>query len=247
IFYNQNSHMREIKKLEAEVSRQERLSQLGNLAATVAHEIRNPLNSISVGLQRLKAEFRPTEDEEQYLRFIELMRGEVRRLNAIVEEFLSLARPLELKAEPVKVDELLQELALLAGNDAGPAKVQIQVVTSDQLPPLRADRNYLKQLLLNLILNGIQAMPDGGTLTLEARPSGTGLVLTVADTGTGIAPAALEHIFEPYFTTKANGSGLGLAIARRIAEAHGGTITVGSEMRQGSRFQVSLPLGGPQR
>lgn len=246
IFYNQHTHMREIKKLEAEVSRQERLSQLGNLAATVAHEIRNPLNSISVGLQRLRAEFRPTEDEEQYLRFIELMRGEVRRLNAIVEEFLSLARPLELKAEPVKVDELLQEIALLAGNDAGPAKVQIQVVTSDQLPPLRADRNYLKQLLLNLILNGIQAMPDGGTLTLEARPSGTGLVLAVADTGTGIAPAVLEHIFEPYFTTKANGSGLGLAIARRIAEAHGGTITVGSDMRQGSRFQVSLPLGGPE-
>ena len=137
----------------------ERLSQLGNLAATVAHEIRNPLNSISVGLQRLKAEFHPTDDEEQYLRFIELMRGEVQRLNAIVEEFLSLARPLDLKPETVKVDELLQELALLAVNDAEPAKVQIRIVTPDDMPSLRADRNYLKQLLLNLILNGIQAMP----------------------------------------------------------------------------------------
>ncbi|MBI2358741.1 MAG: hypothetical protein HYV04_07505 [Deltaproteobacteria bacterium] len=242
IFYNQHTHMREIKKLEAEVLRQERLSQLGNLAATVAHEIRNPLNSISVGLQRLKAEFHPTKDEEQYLRFIGLMRGEVQRLNEIVEQFLSLARPLELKLEPVKIDELLQELALLAGNDAGQAKAQIQVVTPDQLPRLRADRNYLKQLLLNLILNGIQAMPDGGALTLEARPEDTKLVLTVADTGTGIAPAVLERIFEPYFTTKANGSGLGLAIARRIAEAHGGTITVGSGVGQGSRFEVSLPL-----
>lgn len=247
IFYNQNSHMREIKKLEAEVSRQERLSQLGNLAATVAHEIRNPLNSISVGLQRLKAEFRPTEDEGQYLRFIELMRGEVQRLNTIVEEFLSLARPLELKPEAVKLDELLQELALLAENDGGPARVQIQVVTSDPLPPLRADRNHLKQLLLNLVLNGIQAMPDGGTLTLEARPSGTHLVLTVADTGTGMAPAILERIFEPYFTTKTNGSGLGLAIARRIVEAHGGTIAVWSHAGEGSRFQVSLPFGGPER
>jgi signal transduction histidine kinase len=246
IFYNQNSHIRQIEKLEAEVSRQERLSQLGNLAATVAHEIRNPLNSISIGLQRLKAEFRPTEDQEQYLRFIELMRGEVQRLNSIVEEFLSLARPLELKPEAVKVEEVLQELALLAANDADPAKVRIQVVTPDPLPPLRADRNYLKQLLLNLILNGIQAMPDGGTLTLEARPSSDGLVLGVADTGIGMPPEVLERVFEPYFTTKSNGSGLGLAIARRIAEAHGGTIEIKSHPGQGSRFQITLPLGGPQ-
>ena len=246
IFYNQHSHMREIKALEAEVSRQERLSQLGNLAATVAHEIRNPLNSISMGLQRLKAEFHPTQDENQYLRFIEIMRGEVQRLNAIVEEFLSLARPLDLKPAPVQVDELLQELTLLAENNADPAKVEIRIVTPPNLPPLRADRNYLKQVLLNLTLNGIQAMPDGGTLTLEARTSGKNFLLTVADTGTGMAPEVLARIFEPYFTTKTNGSGLGLAIARRIVVAHGGTISVGSEADRGSQFRVSLPLNGPE-
>jgi two-component system sensor histidine kinase HydH len=246
IFYNQHSHIREIKALEAEVSRQERLSQLGNLAATVAHEIRNPLNSISMGLQRLKAEFHPTQDENQYLRFIELMRGEVQRLNAIVEEFLSLARPLDLKPAAVQVDELFQELTLLAENNADPAKVEIRIVTPPNLPPLRADRNYLKQVLLNLILNGIQAMPDGGTLTLEARTSGKNFLLTVADTGTGMAPEVLARIFEPYFTTKTNGSGLGLAIARRIVLAHGGTISVGSEADRGSQFRVSLPLNGPE-
>jgi signal transduction histidine kinase len=244
IFYNQHSNMKEIKALEAEVTRREHLSALGNLAATVAHEIRNPLNAISMGLQRLKAEFHPAQDEDQYSHFLELIRGEVQRLNSIVEQFLSLARPLDLKQEEVRIEELLQELGMLAGSDAKLSKVQIKVVASPDLPPIRVDRNYFKQLLLNLMLNGIQAMPDGGTLTLEAETSRGNLDLSVADTGVGIAKEALPRIFEPYFTTKANGSGLGLAIARRIVEAHGGRITAESEVGRGSRFQVSIPLTG---
>ncbi|HEX9880621.1 MAG TPA: ATP-binding protein [Candidatus Binatia bacterium] len=247
IFYNQNSHIREIESLEAEVARRENLSALGNLAATVAHEVRNPLNAISMGLQRLKAEFRPTEDEEQYSRFIELMRGEVHRLNSIVEQFLSLARPLELKLQPVRMDELLQELALFTGGDARSSKVEIRVEAPSDLPSVRADRDYLKQLLLNLILNGIQAMPKGGSLTLEAGTSRRELVLTVADTGRGIPTETLERIFEPYYTTKSKGSGLGLSIARRIAEAHAGTLAVESEVGRGSRFTVRLPVGGPAK
>ena len=246
IFYNQHSHIKEIKLLEAQVARQEHLSALGNLAATVAHEIRNPLNAISMGLQRLKSEFRPTQDEQEYSRFIELMRQEVQRLNSIVEQFLSLARPLKLKPEELRIDKLLEELALLAGSDAGAANVQIKVDAPSDLSSVRADRNYLKQVLLNLILNGIQAMPGGGTLTLAARTSRADLLLTVADTGAGIEPRLLGRIFEPYFTTKNNGSGLGLAIARRIVEAHGGQINIESEVGQGSRFHISVPLAGPE-
>ena len=246
IFYNQHSHIKEIKLLEAQVARQEHLSALGNLAATVAHEIRNPLNAISMGLQRLKSEFRPTQDEQEYSRFIELMRQEVQRLNSIVEQFLSLARPLKLKPEELRIDKLLEELALLAGSDAGAANVQIKVDAPSDLSSVRADRNYLKQVLLNLILNGIQAMAGGGTLTLAARTSQADLLLTVADTGAGIEPRLLARIFEPYFTTKSNGSGLGLAIARRIVEAHGGQINIESEVGQGSRFHISVPLAGPE-
>ena len=242
ILYNQRFHMQEIKALEAEVDRREHLSMMGHLAATVAHEVRNPLNAISMGLQRLKAEFQPTQDEGEYSRFIELMRGEVHRLNGIVEEFLTLARPLTMKPGLVKVDQLLTELTTLTDSDAAASGVEINVVNHEPRPVVKADPDYLKQVLLNLILNGLQAMPEGGTLTIETAVRDGKMRLTVSDTGVGIEPENLARIFEPYFTTKTDGSGLGLAIARRIVEGHGGTIDVTSRAGNGSRFEIVLPL-----
>ena len=244
ILHNQRSHLQEVKALEIEVLQRERLSALGNLAATVAHEVRNPLNAISMGLQRLKTEFRPTQDEDEYSHLTRLMLEEVHRLNSIVEQFLSLARPLEIKREELRLQDILKELAALEEGNAKQSKTQIRVVVPPDLPLLKADREYLRQTLLNLILNGLQAMPDGGTLTLEANTSNGNLLITVTDTGVGIPQENLRRIFDPYFTTKAKGSGLGLAIARRIVEAHGGTIAVSSEADQGCRFRISLPIHG---
>jgi signal transduction histidine kinase len=244
IFHNQNTHMIEVKALEAEVLHRERLSALGNLAAAVAHEVRNPLNTISIGLQRLKVEFQPTQDEDEYSRLTKLMLGEVHRLNSIVEQFLSLARPLEIKPEELAAQDVLNELATLVEAEGRQSKVQIRVVAPLSLPPLKADREYLRQSLLNLTLNSLQAMPEGGTLTLEAKTSNGNFLISVTDTGTGIAPENRNRIFEPYFTTKAKGSGLGLAITRRIVEAHGGTITVTNEAHGGCRFLISLPING---
>jgi two-component system sensor histidine kinase HydH len=246
IFHNQHLHLQEVKALEIEVLHRERLSALGNLAATVAHEIRNPLNAISMGLQRLKVEFHPTDDQEDYSLLTELMLGEVHRLNSIVEQFLSLARPLEIKPEPLRVQDVLNEVATLVEGEAQQSKVRIRVVVSLTLPPLKADREYLRQTLLNLILNGIQAMPEGGTLTLAASKSNGNFLISVTDTGTGIAPENRTRIFEPYFTTKAKGTGLGLAVSRRIVEAHGGTITAANESGGGCRFVISLPLNGAE-
>ena len=244
IFHNQHTHMLEVKALEAEVLQRERLSALGNLAAAVAHEVRNPLNAISMGLQRLKVEFHPTDDQEDYSHLTGLMLGEVHRLNSIVEQFLSLARPLEIKPEELSVQDVLNEVAALVEGEAQQSKVQIRVVASSTLPPLKADREYFRQTLLNLILNSLQAMPEGGTLTLEAKTSNGNFLIAVTDTGTGITAENQRRIFEPYFTTKPKGTGLGLAISRRIIEAHGGTITVFSKAGQGARFQISFPMNG---
>jgi signal transduction histidine kinase len=244
IFHNQNLHLQEVKALEIEVLHRERLSALGNMAATIAHEVRNPLNAISMGLQRLKVEFQPTGDQEDYSRLTELVLGEVHRLNSIVEQFLSLARPLEIKPEELSVQDVLNELATLVEGEAQRSKVQIRVVAPLTLPPLKADPKYLRQSLLNLILNGLQAMPEGGTLTLEAKKSNGNFLISVTDTGTGIAPEHRSRIFEPYFTTKAKGSGLGLAITRRIVEAHRGTVTVTNKADGGCRFLISLPING---
>jgi len=244
IFHNQHTHLLEVQALETEVLHRERLSALGNLAAAVAHEIRNPLNAISMGLQRLKKEFQPTDDREDYSHLTQLMLGEVHRLNSIVEQFLSLARPVEIKAEALPVQEILKELAALEESHAAQSNVRIQVIAAPHLPALNADPGHITQVLLNLMLNGLQAMPHGGTLTLEAKASSGNLLIAVTDTGTGIAPENLSRIFEPYFTTKAQGSGLGLAISRRMIEAHGGTITAANESGGGCRFEISLPLKG---
>jgi signal transduction histidine kinase len=242
IFYAQQRHLGELRALEASSARRARLAALGDVAAAFAHEVRNPLNAVSMGLQRLRAEFTP-EPGEEYARFVDLMQGEVRRLNAIVEQFIALARPLPLKPAPLQLEELLRELAALVEAEARQANVTVRVVGAAGLPPVVADRDHLKQVLLNLMLNAVQAMTAGGALSLEAEGARDAVTVTVADTGPGIAPEALPRIFDPYFTTKPGGLGLGLTIARRIVEAHGGTLAVESEPGRGSRFRVSLPLG----
>lgn len=242
IFYIQQRHLHDVRSLEAEVERRDRLSALGNLAAVVGHEVRNPLNAIGVGLQRLRGEFRPADNEAEFMRFVDLMQGEVKRLNGIVEEFLSLARPVSLKRETVRIEALLRDVAALVVADAEGRRVQVALDVPSDLPPVQLDRDQIKQVLLNLVLNGLEAMPRGGTLTIAASVSQQSLILTIGDTGDGVSPDLLRRIFEPYVTTKAKGMGLGLTIARRIIEAHGGRIEVESRSGEGTRFTISLPV-----
>jgi signal transduction histidine kinase len=242
IFYVQQRHLREVRALEAQVEQRERLSSLGNLAAAVGHEVRNPLNAISMGLQRLRAEFRPAGNDEEFGRFVELMQGEVKRLNGIVEEFLSLARPIPLKPVSADVGELLREVAALVEADAASRRVRITVKVLTRLPQAMLDRDQMKQVLLNLIRNGIEAMPGGGELGMAASSQRDSLNLIVEDEGEGVPADLLPRIFEPYVTSKAKGLGLGLAIAKRIVEAHGGRIEAESSRERGSRFTITLPL-----
>lgn len=241
IFFVQQRQLRERRALEAEMARRERLAALGDVAAAFAHEVRNPLNAVSVGLQRLRAEFAP-EPAAEYTRFVEVMQGEVRRLNAIVEQFITLARPMPLRLARVDAAELCRELGALLEPQAAQAGLTLRLAVPAALPAVTADRDHLKQVLLNLAVNAVQATPAGGAVTLEARADRDRLTLAVADTGPGIQPEVLSRIFDPYFTTKPGGLGLGLTIARRIVEAHGGTLEVDSRPGQGTRARVSLPL-----
>jgi signal transduction histidine kinase len=241
IFWVQQRHLRDVRRLEGEIAHRERLAALGDVAAAFAHEVRNPLNAVSMGLQRLRAEFAP-EPAAEYARFVALMQGEVRRLNATVEQFIALARPLPIKRAAFSAGDLIREVGDLVEGDARAAGVSVRVTVPDGLRELTADRDHVKQVLLNLVLNAVQAMAQGGgTVSLGAERTRGGTVLTVDDTGPGIPPDVRGRLFDPYFTTKRAGLGLGLTIARRIAEAHGGSLDVTSRPGAGAHFRLTLP------
>ncbi len=262
IFWIQARHLAERRALEAVVAREQRLSAVGNLAAGVAHEIRNPLNAISIGLQRLRKEFAPSEsrDRTEYVRFTEIMQAEVGRLNTIVDRFLALARPSRLTLTEEPLAAVLEELLALLSSQA--SAQQIQIVTDLQLDRarVRMDRQQLTHAFMNMLLNAIQAMPDGGTLAVQAAvlpPEGAGVTgrhpagptrprrmarIAVSDSGPGIPAEHLDRIFEPYFTTKEGGTGLGLALAHKIVQEHEGSIKVESRRGSGATFVVMLPV-----
>ena len=240
------------------MANEQRLSAVGNLAAGVAHEIRNPLNAISIGLQRLRMEFAPAEPEArvEYGRFTEIIQAEVGRLNTIVQQFLSLARPSRLTLTEEPMAPILEELLTLLSSQA--SAQQIRIVSELELggARIRMDRQQLLHAFMNVLLNAVQAMPDGGTLTVRARATSnverrtsdstirnpqSAIVIEVEDTGPGIPPEHRDRIFEPYFTTKEGGTGLGLALAYKIFQEHDGSITVESRVGSGATFLIMLP------
>ncbi len=232
--------LREIRLLQAEVRRQERLAALGTMAAGVAHEIRNPLSAIK-GLARFFSDGSAPDSEEA--RVAGIMTNEVRRLDKVVGDLLDLARPDALNIRNVRIGDVFANVGAMIGADGTFSGVTLQVDAPDDLPPVELDADRMTQVLLNLSLNAAQAMPEGGLLALRARLD-TGadmLALEVEDSGTGIDARDLPHIFRPYYTTKAKGTGLGLALALKIIEAHDGEVDVQSRPGR-TVFTVRLPL-----
>ena len=254
IFWIQARHLAERRRLEAVVEREQRLSAMGNLAAGVAHEIKNPLNAISIGLQRLRMEFAPPESEarQEYARFTRIIEAEVARLNTIVNQFLTLARPLRLTLADEPLASILKELLTLLSPQASAQGVTIADGLHADGVRVRVDRQQITQAIMNVLLNALQAMPKGGTLTVQAdvvAPSAPGLGgagkvarIAIADTGPGIPPENRDRIFEPYFTTKEGGTGLGLALAHRIVVEHRGAIRAETAPGGGAHFVIDLPL-----
>jgi signal transduction histidine kinase len=228
-----------------------KLAALGRLMAGVAHEVKNPLNAMTIHLELLKQKLSAVREpitvpagagparSVDLSKHVAVIADEIRRLDQVVIGFLKFARPDELKLQPVRLDTLLSDVVTTATPEAERRNVTVKVDCPPTLPPINADPGMLRQALLNLALNGCQAMPDGGTLKIACRPTPRGRVeIDVEDTGVGIPPEDLGRIFDLYFTTKDRGSGIGLSMVYRIVQLHDGEVEVQSTPGMGTRFRL---------
>lgn len=232
------------RALEAEerVRESERMAYVGQLAGGLAHEIKNPLNALSVNLQLLMEDWNGAAPDPapKVARRIETLQHETERLAGVLDDFLRFVRGYDMDLAETDLKDMLDETLDFFAPEAEQNGVALRRVLED-IPPLHLDARLLKQAVFNLLVNARQAMPEGGEIFVQASCRNGEAMVHVTDTGTGIPPEEMESIFRPYFSTKAGGTGLGLPTARRIIEEHGGSVRVQSEPGKGSRFTIALP------
>lgn len=230
----------EIKSLKREIERNQRLASIGKLAAGVAHEIRNPLSSIKGFATYFRDRYRNVPEDVQTA---EVMIKEVDRLNRVISQLLEFARPLNIHKEWVASEDLINHGLRMLRTALDAKGIQIRLSLDPSIQALFVDKDRMSQVLLNLLLNGVEAMEPFGVLTIETRQrkEDGALVLSVTDTGRGISPEDLPHVFDPYFTTRPGGTGLGLAIVHNIVKAHQGEVRVESWPGKGTSVDIYLP------
>jgi PAS domain S-box-containing protein len=230
-----------IESINTQLQVSERLAALGRITAGVAHEVKNPLNSMRLWLENLK-ESLPQEMDDSAKQAVNVLDAEIDRLDAVVKRFLDFSRPMDVRLEPTQLAPLLQEVLEVAAPQLEKAKVQVAQLVPIDVPEVFGDRALLKQAILNLVLNAVDAMPNGGQLQLTLSRRGDMAEITVGDTGKGIPPENRQKVFQLFFTTRPGGSGIGLASTFRIVQLHNGSIDFTSEVGRGTTFRIELPL-----
>lgn len=218
--------------------------ELAELAGGFIHEIKNHLSTLGLNLQLLAEDFQEaqTQRERRARERVERLQGECQRLVNIANDFLRFARVKDLNLEPSDLVEVIGEMVDFFTPTARQANIEIKCYIPANLPAVPLDRDLFKQVLLNLMLNAEQAMPSGGELTIQAAREGDAVCLSLIDTGQGMTPEVAAKVFKPFFSTKPGGTGLGLPTARRIVQAHGGSMAVQSEVGRGTKFTIALPV-----
>jgi signal transduction histidine kinase len=242
-----NQMIRELRESREEIqrlhrtqfSRAEHLATLGELAAGLAHEIRNPLAGISGVIEIIGRDLPPQSPAREVLKEV---RHEVQHINRIVTDLLDTARPKPAQFRLEDLNATAEHTVVFARQQVHSRPIQIELVRDDSLPPVQHDHRQIHQVLLNLVLNGIQAIDGSGQVRMQLGRRGEFATVSVSDSGKGISPEHLPNIFRPFFTTKGHGTGLGLSLAQRMIEDHGGRIEVQSRLGEGTVFTVFLPL-----
>jgi signal transduction histidine kinase len=241
------AEIKERKRLEAAKIQAERLAAMGTMAAQVAHEVRNPLGSITLNLDLIFKEIDMLAGGNGHLpdegrTLVKDMRAEVRRIQCVIEDYLQLARLPKVQRQPMDLNRLLDQKLAFLRSGLERANVKLRTHFDPALNRINADAEQLWQTVLNLVRNSCEAMPDGGELTVGTSREGKQALLRVSDSGEGMTEEQVKRVFEPFFTTKKEGTGLGLALVQQIATEHGGHIECESTSGKGSTFTIFLPL-----
>ena len=229
-----------VREIESELELSRRLSAIGRLTGGVGHEVKNPINAIVVHLELMRNKL--SGPDSPAIRHLDVIQSEIQRLDRVVQTLIDFSRPVELKLEDEDLRQITSGVLMLASAELANQDVQLQTSLPTRAVVVKVDADMLRQAILNIVLNGAQAMPAGGTLRIGLREESRFAVLTIADTGEGIAAEILPRIFDLYFTTKKDGNGIGLAMCYRIVQLHSGVIEVDSEPGRGTTFTVRMPL-----
>ena len=231
------------REMEESLSKAERLASVGGLASKLAHEVRNPLTSMILNAEMLAQELGalPPERTVEARELLSSILAELRRTSTLLKDYLSMAKQGAEGRGPCDVAGVIQGLLAFVDGELMGRRIEVATHLAEPLPPVRGDERQLRQIFMNLLRNAIEAMPEGGKLTVEAAPAGGGVLVTVSDTGTGVPMGDEERVFEPFYSTKEQGTGLGLAIVKQVVRDHCGTVLCDHAEGGGARFKVWLP------